>query len=157
MEPATPASCFSLARGVAPVRTVTPRGTLEQPGSKNGREERHSHDRKACKRLHPSAMPIVDEQKGDAMGENAARHTDRHYEALLEAEARRLARELYLYGPLSKRTLAQRCHARHWRDGTFRDAVRAGIRNKTLRELPLDFLDVPRPREMEQLGAREAG
>ncbi|HUB36453.1 MAG TPA: hypothetical protein VL972_06480 [Solirubrobacteraceae bacterium] len=69
---------------------------------------------------------------------------DRHYEAVLCAEVRRLARELRTSGPLSEATLAHRCHAGRWGQGDFQAAVRAGIRAGALRQRPFDFIDVSR-------------
>jgi len=75
-----------------------------------------------------------------------ARPLDRHDQALLAAEVRRLVHELRTSGPLSKRRLGQRCHAGDWRDGTLDAAIREGIRQGRLRQLPFGWVDVPRDR-----------
>ena len=71
-----------------------------------------------------------------------------HRDAMIEADVRRLVRELRSLGPLSSRTLARRCHAERWDEGAFTEAVRAGLADGKLRALPFGFLAAP-PREGE--------
>lgn len=74
----------------------------------------------------------------DALRERRAGPT--HNRQVLDLEAARIARELRAIGPMTRQTLAERCCARHWRQGTFEAAVRHGIAAGRLRELPFGFL-----------------
>ena len=67
------------------------------------------------------------------------RHT-RHDDAVLRAEVLTLVRELRAAGPLTRSTLAVRCHASRWRGGSFEAALQAGFRDGALRQLPFDFI-----------------
>jgi predicted AAA+ superfamily ATPase len=68
----------------------------------------------------------------------------RHEELVLDAELRRLVRELYTIGPMPRSMLARSCHAYRWREGSFDEAVQEGIRRGVLARLPFDFIDFER-------------
>ena len=72
------------------------------------------------------------------------RRLDRHDEAVLAAEVRRLVTELHTSGPLATTTLVRRCHTNHWREGTLDAAIREGTRQRRLPQLPFGYVDVPR-------------
>jgi hypothetical protein len=86
----------------------------------------------ATSRSEPQAPP------GESLQRRLA--ADRHYHAVLSAEARRIARELSAYGPQTPAMLARRCRARRWRQGTLEAAVLVGVQEGRLRRLPLGFL-----------------
>ena len=73
---------------------------------------------------------------------NTQRHT--RHGAMVAAEARRLERELRAIGPMPRATLARRTGAGRWREGTFEEAVREGLRTGRLEELPLSWLEARR-------------
>lgn len=81
-------------------------------------------------------------ERGDRPGERGA--VDRHHQAVVSAEARRLAREVRAYGPLERSALSRRCHAERWREGAFEEAVRVGLRRGELRQLPFGFIAATR-------------
>jgi hypothetical protein len=60
----------------------------------------------------------------------------RNDQAILCAEVRRLARELHASDTMPQGTLAERCGASRWREGTIDTAVRAGVRHGTIRRMP---------------------
>lgn len=60
--------------------------------------------------------------------------------SIVSAETRRLENRLLAIGPMSREKLAESCGADHWRDGTFQEAVREGIRTGRLEELPMGWL-----------------
>ncbi len=62
-----------------------------------------------------------------------------HSVAVVAAETRRLERQLLAWGPMPRHRLVQRCGAHRWREGTFEEAVRQGLRTGQLRQLPLDW------------------
>jgi len=64
----------------------------------------------------------------------------RREDAVLDAEVRRIFRELRYLGPMRRDVLARRCNAAEWKRGSFEDAVRQGVRRGHLRVLPLGFL-----------------
>lgn len=64
----------------------------------------------------------------------------RRADAILDAEARRLARELRLVGPLPRAALGRLCGTGRWREGGLDAAVKRGVELGTLRVLPFDFL-----------------
>ena len=73
---------------------------------------------------------------------------DRHNRAVLSAEVQLLVRELQINGPLTRATLARRCRARNWTEGSLEAAIRAGVHEGALRRRPFDFIDVVRePRD----------
>ena len=72
-------------------------------------------------------------------------HTHDHHRATVAAEAARLERVLRGIGPMPKARLARTCGADRWREGTFQEAVRAGLRAGRLRQLPLGWLEASRP------------
>ncbi len=84
----------------------------------------------------------------DANGGGPPRRTpsdphDRH-RAMVAVEAQRLERTLRSIGPMPLDVLARTVDARHWREGTFQEAVREGVRQGRLRQLPLGWVEVPR-------------
>jgi hypothetical protein len=83
---------------------------------------------------------------------------DRHYRAVLSAEVQLLVRELQINGPLTRATLARRCSARNWTEGSLDAAIRAGVRAGALRRRPFDFIDVVRePQDPERRSRVPAG
>lgn len=64
----------------------------------------------------------------------------RHDEAVIRAEARRLARSLRQYGVLPKETLERVAGARRWHDGGFDRALSAAVRAGEIEELPNGFV-----------------
>jgi hypothetical protein len=91
----------------------------------------------------PSTGPARDAPFA-ARDEPGGRPADRHYEAVLGAEIRRLVRELRVTGPLTRKILAERCRTANWHDGSFQAAVQAGIRRGVLRQLPFDYVALNR-------------
>jgi len=69
--------------------------------------------------------------------------------AVLAAETRHLVRVVRALGPLPRATLARAAGSAHWREGGFDAAVREGIRQGQLRELPFDFITLPPPEPNE--------
>jgi hypothetical protein len=69
----------------------------------------------------------------------------RRDDVVLDAELRRIVRELRFGGPLRRDALAHRCHADAWHRGSFDGALLAGVRRGVLRSLPFDFVDVALP------------
>jgi hypothetical protein len=65
--------------------------------------------------------------------------TDRHA-AIVAAELRRIERQLRAFGPMPRRALSRSCGERSWRDGSVTEAVREGIRQHRLKQLPLDWI-----------------
>ena len=65
---------------------------------------------------------------------------DRHEAVVVQAEMRRLARELRVTGPMPATRLARCCRAERWSAGGFTQAVREGVRQGSIRRLPFDFL-----------------
>jgi hypothetical protein len=64
----------------------------------------------------------------------------RHSAAVVAAETRRLQRRLRAYGPMPRARLAEISGSRGWREGTFEQAVKEGIRSGKLEQLPLGWL-----------------
>jgi hypothetical protein len=56
------------------------------------------------------------------------------------AELRRIERQLRAVGPMSRRALAKSCGETGWRDGNVTEAVREGIRQHRLKQLPLGWI-----------------
>lgn len=67
------------------------------------------------------------------------------HQARVAAEARRLERQLRTIGPMPREMLARRVGAERWREGSFEEAVRAGIQAGRLRKLPLHWLEAAQP------------
>jgi hypothetical protein len=65
---------------------------------------------------------------------------DRHHAAVVAAELRRIERQLRAVGPMPRRALAELCGEASWRDGNVTEAVREGIRQGRLKELPLGWV-----------------
>jgi hypothetical protein len=60
---------------------------------------------------------------------------------VIAAEVRRLERRLLAIGPMPREKLAESCGAGRWREGTFEEAIREGVRVGTLRQLPLGWIE----------------
>jgi hypothetical protein len=56
------------------------------------------------------------------------------------AELRRIERRLRAVGPMPRQALAKSCGETAWRDGTVTEAVREGIRQHRLKQLPLGWI-----------------
>ncbi len=69
---------------------------------------------------------------------------ENRHQACVAAEARRLERQLRTIGPMPREMLARRAAAGQWREGSFEEAVREGLRAGRLRELPLHWLEATR-------------
>jgi hypothetical protein len=65
---------------------------------------------------------------------------DSHHAAIVAAELRRIERQLRAVGPMPRRALTAYCGEAHWRDGNVTEAVREGIRQHRLKELPLGWI-----------------
>jgi hypothetical protein len=61
-------------------------------------------------------------------------------DVVVDAELKRLVRELRAFGPLKRSTLARRSHATTWHGSAFGEAVSAGVASGRLRLLPFDFI-----------------
>jgi hypothetical protein len=98
----------------------------------------------------PSRPPAGDQQpaggaaRAGRRGSSRRERDARRERAVLDAEVRRLMRELRYAGPLRRDVLARRCHASAWKSGSFVGAVQAGVRDGSLRELPFGFVAVSR-------------
>lgn len=68
----------------------------------------------------------------------------RHHHASVSAEVRKLERSLRAIGPMPRSMLARVSRANSWREGSFEEAVQAGLREGRLKELPLGWLKVTR-------------
>jgi hypothetical protein len=68
------------------------------------------------------------------------RRRERHRQAVLDAEARRLRCVLVWCGPLPRDVLAERCATRRWREGSLDEALRHGVSCGALRLLPLGYV-----------------
>lgn len=73
----------------------------------------------------------------------APRDGKRHH-ATVTAETRKLERSLRAIGPMPRTMLARVTQANSWREGSFEEAVKEGIREGRLEELPLGWLKVTR-------------
>jgi hypothetical protein len=65
--------------------------------------------------------------------------SDRHRVAVVQAEARRLARILQPFGILRKDQLKRRAGAASWHEGSFDSALHAAVESGEIERLPLDF------------------
>lgn len=63
----------------------------------------------------------------------------KHQAAILDAEARRLARTLERYGTLTRHQLEELCGARRWTRGRFSRALEIAQERGLIRHLGLDF------------------
>jgi|GEM_PF-7102950 len=63
----------------------------------------------------------------------------RHEQAVIQAEARRLARALAPYRVLPRQTLERVAGASRWHDGGFDSALAAAVRAGEIEELPSGF------------------
>lgn len=67
-----------------------------------------------------------------------------HHQASVTAEVRKLERSLRAIGPMPRSMLARVARAGSWREGSFEEAVQAGLREGRLKELPLGWLKATR-------------
>lgn len=67
--------------------------------------------------------------------------SENHRSRVIHAEMRRLQRRLLEYGPMPRERLAECCGAEHWREGTFEEAIREGVRTGKLKQLPLGWIE----------------
>jgi hypothetical protein len=72
-------------------------------------------------------------------GRAAGRKKNRHDEAVIQAEVRRLARALGPYGVLRRDALASAAGATQWREGAFALALQTAVSTGTIEPLPEDF------------------
>jgi hypothetical protein len=63
-----------------------------------------------------------------------------HHAAVLAAELRRIEQQLRAVGPMPRQALARSCGENTWRDGNLTEAVREGIRQHRLRQLPFGWI-----------------
>ena len=70
---------------------------------------------------------------------------NRHDEAVIQAEVRRLARALAPYRVLRRDTLASAAGAMQWREGAFERALQTAVGLGALEPLPEDFYKLPDP------------
>lgn len=71
------------------------------------------------------------------------RSRPRHDEAVVQAEARRLAQALRPYGVLHRDALERVAGAMRWRDGWFDTALAAAVKSGKIEEMPSGFLRDP--------------
>lgn len=64
----------------------------------------------------------------------------RRHVAAVEAEMRKLERNLRDFGPMPCDRLATLARAERWREGTFEEAVALGVREGRLARLPFDWV-----------------
>lgn len=76
----------------------------------------------------------------EPQSQTARKGADSRHSAIVEAEVRRVERQLRAYGPMPRALLARRCREAAWRDGTLEEAVREGIRQRRLKQLPLGWI-----------------
>ena len=72
------------------------------------------------------------------------RHPDLHRDTVVSAEVRQLERRLLAIGPMQRERLEAACATTRWREGSFEAAVREGVRQGRLKELPLGWLEAAR-------------
>jgi hypothetical protein len=65
---------------------------------------------------------------------------DSRHAAIVQAEMRRVERELRANVPMPRAALARRCREAASRDGTLEEVIREGIRQRRLKQLPLGWL-----------------
>ena len=68
----------------------------------------------------------------------------RRHTACVEAEVNKLERNLREFGPMPKERLADLSGADRWREGTFEEAVSAGVREGRLEQLAFSWLKATR-------------
>lgn len=79
-------------------------------------------------------------EKPDAVA-NPPWSMEAHRQRVVAAEIRRLERHLMTIGPMPRQRLAEACGSDRWREGTFEEALREGIRQGVLRPLPLGWIE----------------
>lgn len=85
----------------------------------------------------PQPQPQPQPQPHD--GIHSPRDRRRH-DATIQAEIRKLERNLRELGPMPSDRLAALAHADRWREGTFQEAVAVGVREGRLARLPFHWL-----------------
>ncbi len=84
-------------------------------------------------------MPQPQPQPQPHDGIHSPRDRRRH-DATIQAEIRKLERNLRELGPMPSDRLAALAHADRWREGTFQEAVAVGVREGRLARLPFRWL-----------------
>jgi len=82
-----------------------------------------------------------DSQPGDDGQHRPSQKPDVHRASVVAAEVARLERPLRAIGPMHRDRLAEACGAHRWREGTFEEAIREGVRLGRLRRLPLGWIE----------------
>jgi hypothetical protein len=130
LAPAISAEARHTEHDEAILRFVAAMGLIERHGIAS-----HGPDaREAAMDGHEHLMSLPGDQPV------RARPASRYDELVVAAAVRRLARELELLGPMPRERLARLAGAAHWREATFDQAIREGIRLRKLRELPFGFV-----------------
>jgi hypothetical protein len=96
------------------------------------RSESNLDNERRKRRPHPPARPAG---------------LDQHRLAVVQAEARRLARILQPFGVLRKDQLKRRARATAWHEGGFDAALKTAIESGEIEPLPLGFYGTPGSRE----------
>lgn len=68
------------------------------------------------------------------------------HQAKVSAEIRRLETTLWSLGPMPTDTLAHVSHADQWREGSFEEALREGVRQGRLERMPFGWVKAVKPR-----------
>jgi hypothetical protein len=92
---------------------------------------RHMHDTE-----RPYMLGALHSARGEAAGRGKQ---NRHDEAVVQAEVRRLARALGPYGVLRRHALASAAGATQWREGAFERALQTAVNSGAIEPLPEDF------------------
>jgi hypothetical protein len=74
---------------------------------------------------------------------DALARRSRHDDAVVQAEARRLARALRPYGVLHRDALERVAGAMRWRDGWFDTALNAAVESGKIEKMPGGFVRDP--------------
>lgn len=72
---------------------------------------------------------------------------ERHDEAVIQAEVRRLAQALRPFGVLSRDALERAAGAEHWHEGGFDGALSEAVKTGAIERRPLGFYSAPRTSE----------
>ncbi len=86
---------------------------------------------------------MTDPKHSPHRGIQTARDHQRH-DAAVAAEINKLERNLRDLGPMPSDRLASLAHADRWREGSFEEAVAAGVREGRLAWLPFHWLKAVR-------------
>jgi hypothetical protein len=87
------------------------------------------------------------ERRRDAAARGRSSSFDRHRVAVVQAEARRLARILQPFGVLRKDQLKRRAGATAWHEGGFDAALKTAVDSGEIERLPLGFYRTPEPEQ----------